>query len=59
MHKESTSGPIFDFKSIKFCVRGDFVGRPDRRVRFQNAEAIVKLYIERVFPTDVAHVFKR
>jgi len=57
MDEEAAARPIFDFESVKLCFRRNLVGCSYGLMGFENAETVVKLDIEGIFPTDVAHVF--
>lgn len=56
MDEEAGLAPVFDFQMAETGLGGNLVRAANRRMRFQNAQAILELDIKGVLPTEVAHV---
>lgn len=56
MDEEATTSPVFDFQTIEFCRRRNFVGLTNSCVRLQDTKTVVVFDIERIFPAQIAHV---
>ncbi len=56
MDKEARLAPVFNLQVVKPGFGRNIVGLSNRGVRFQNAQSVFELHVERVLPDQVADV---
>ena len=59
MDKEAVLQFVFELNPDGLRAVGNLVRFADRRVRFEEREAIHKIYFEGVFPLQITHAAKR